>query len=102
LLDKFLTKGWYSYPKSTANTHSEEFIMTSNRKRSQLTKIAAFVTLLIVTAAIYYLFFKPEVDSVAQNAPLNSKIVTIQQKIELPSEINAPSGIAYDDEHERS
>lgn len=78
--------------------------MTGNSNRSQLTKMAAFVAFLIlitVTGAIYYFFFKPEVDSVAQNAPLNSKIVTIEEKIELVSEINAPSGIAYDDEHER-
>lgn len=75
--------------------------MRGKKNRAQLTKIAAFVVLLIVTGAIYYLFLKPEVDSVAQNAPLNSKTVMIEQEIELLSEINAPSGIAYDDEHER-
>ena len=75
--------------------------MTSNSNRTQFSKIAAFVALLIVVVAIYYFFFKPEVDSVAQNGPLNAQIVTIEQKIELLSEINAPSGLAYDDEHER-
>lgn len=68
---------------------------------SRFTQIVVFITLLVVTSAIYYLFFKVEVDSVAQNAPLNSKLVSVEQKIDLIEGINAPSGIAYDEQHER-
>jgi uncharacterized protein YjiK len=74
------------------------------KKNTQTTKFVAtslLIALLMVAGGLYYLFLMPEVDSVAQNAPLDSKIVSIEQQIELESQITAPSGIAYDYDHQQ-
>jgi uncharacterized protein YjiK len=63
--------------------------------------IAVIGVIIAVSGVIYVMYFQREVDSVAQNGPLNAQIIDQEKQLPLLEQIQLAAGIAYDADNDR-